>query len=81
MRIYRLTADGKKWQPAMENGHFVLGDPKHGRRKHVSDNAVLVRAEQEAIDLLNRGFSIRIQTQTRPSLIRKNLYVDGKLLT
>ena len=81
IEIYRLTIDGKKWVPSIEEGCFVLGDPKHGRRKHKSENAVRVRAEQEAIDLLHKGFSIRIQTQTRASLVRKNLYVDGKLLT
>ena len=77
MRIYRLTSDGKKWPPALENGFFILGDPKHRERKHASDNAVRVRSEQEAVNLLRKGFSIRIMTPTRPSLIRRNLHVDG----
>jgi hypothetical protein len=77
MRIYRLTPDGKKWPPALENGFFILGDPAKSNRKHTAQNAVLVRSEEEAIDLLSKGYSIRIETATRPSLVRRNLFVDG----
>ncbi|MBN9304843.1 MAG: hypothetical protein BGO82_10960 [Devosia sp. 67-54] len=75
MRIYRLH-DGKKWPPAKKDGLFVLGDPRAGDKKHHEKNEVLVRTEEEAIRLLRDGFSIRIETSTRPSLVRRNLFVD-----
>lgn len=79
MRVYRLDPKtGTKQLPARENGNFVLGDPKHGSRKHITANAVRVRTEAEMIDLIKRGFSVRVETTTRPSLVRLNLYVDGK---
>lgn len=76
MRIYRLW-NGKKWPPAKKDGLFVLGDPKANREKHHAKNEVLVRSEEEAIRLLHGGFSIRVQTETQPSLVRRNLFVDG----
>jgi len=76
MRIYRLH-DGKKWPPVKKDGLFVLGDPRARDKKHHEKNEVLVRGEDEAIRLLREGFSIRIETTTRPSLVRKNLFVDG----
>jgi hypothetical protein len=66
--------------PAIENGWYVLADPKHRSRKHTKANAVRVKTEQEAIDLLRKGFSIRIEDPVRSTLIRKNLYIDGVLL-
>jgi hypothetical protein len=80
MRIYRLH-NGKKWAPAKQDGLFVLGDPRAAGEKHHAKNEVLVRTEEEAIRLLRDGFSIRIETSTRPSLVRKNLFVDGVQLT
>ena len=79
--IYRLTPDGRKWPPALEGGFYVLRDPKQGKRKHLAENALRVRSEQEAIDLLRRGFSIRVETPTRSSLVRNDIYVDGVKLT
>ena len=80
MRIYRLHL-GKKWLPAKKDGFFVLGDPRAKSEKHHEKNEVLVRTEDEAIRLLRDGFSIRIATDTSPSLVRRNLYVDGVRLT
>lgn len=80
MRIFRLK-DGRKWPPAMKDGCFVLGDPDARDKKHHERNEVLVRSEEEAIRLIKKGFSIRIETTTRPSLVRRNIYVDGVLLT
>ena len=77
MRIYRLF-NGRKWPPAKKNGLFVLGDPKAKQTKHHEKNEVLVRSEEEAIRLIKDGFSIRIETATRPSLVRLNLYIDGQ---
>ncbi|WP_309085303.1 hypothetical protein [Chelativorans sp.] len=79
MRIYRLFA-GEKWAPARKNGCFVLGDPACKDKKHHRSNEVLVRSEEEAIELIGKGFSIRIETGTRPSLVRRNVYVDGALV-
>lgn len=79
MRVYRLDPKtGKKQLPTKEAGLFVLGDPKQGNRKHVKANKVTVRTEQEMIDLIMRGFSVRVDTDTRPSLVRLNLFIDGK---
>jgi hypothetical protein len=76
MRINRLY-QGKKWPPSRKDGLFVLGDPRAKTEKHHEKNEVLVRSEDEAIRLIQDGFSIRIETATRPSLVRKNLYLDG----
>lgn len=81
MRIYRLTSDGQKWPPAQKDGLFVLGDPEAKDIKHHKNNEVLVRTEEEAIRLILKGFSIRIETKTRPSLVRRNIFVDGKPVT
>lgn len=79
MRVYRLDPKtGNKQYPTKEAGYFGLGDPKHGNRKHIASNKVLVRTEQEIVDLITRGFSVRVDTKTRPSLVRLNLYIDGK---
>ena len=75
MRIYRLF-DGKKWPPAKKGGFFVLGDPKAGAEKHHAHSEVLVREEDEAIRLIQAGYSIRVESKTSPSLVRKNLYLD-----
>lgn len=79
MRVYRIDPKtGNKQLPTRETGHFVLGDPKHGNRKHIASNKVLASTEQEMIDLIMLGFSVRVDTATRPSLVRLNLFVDGK---
>ena len=80
MSIYRLK-DGKKWPISKENGWYVLGDPRHGSSKHEVRNAVKVATEEEVVELLRKGFSVRVETTTRPSMIRKNLFIDGVALT
>ena len=81
-RVYRIEPkSGMKQYPVQERGKYVLSDPKHGNRKHIAANKILVSTEQELIDLIMSGFSIRVQTDTRPSLVRKNLFVDGKQVT
>lgn len=81
MRVYRLDPkSGAKQFPTQEGGCFVLGDPKHGKLKHHAENRILARTEQEMIDLM-RGYSVRVETPTRPSLVRLNLYVDGRKVT
>ena len=80
LRIYRLF-NGIQWPPAKKSGLFVLGDPHARSEKHHEKNEVLVRSEDEAVRLLREGFSIRIETETRPSLVRRNLFIDGVRLT
>lgn len=80
MRIYRLTKDGKKWPLHKEHGQYVLGDPIHGKNKHKAEHAVRVSSEDEVIVLLRQGFSVRVETDTWPSLVRRGLFIDGVAL-
>jgi len=82
LRVYRLDPKtGSKQYAHTEDGHYVLGDPKHGGRKHTKANKVLVRTEQEMIDLIHQGFSVRVITDTAPSLVRRNIFIDNKKIT
>ena len=82
MRVYRLDPKtGQKQYPKQQNGHYVLGDPKHGNQKHHAKNQVLVRTEQEMIDLIMKGYSVRVGTDAAPSMVRRNLFLDGKPIT
>lgn len=42
------------------NDMFVLGDPAFGAERHHKDNAVFVSSYSEALELVRRGFSIRM---------------------
>lgn len=80
MRVYRIDPrTGKKQFPKRRDGFFVLGDPKHGNQKHHAVNQVVVRTEQEMIELILRGYSVRVATDSAPSMVRRNLYMDGRL--
>lgn len=82
MRVYRLDPKTDREQyPVRQDGCFVLGDPKHGNQKHHAANQVLVRTEQEMIDLIIKGYSVRVGTDAAPSMVRRNLFVDGKQVT
>jgi hypothetical protein len=51
-------------------GFFVLGDSAHGAQKHHDKYAVKVTTLEEAVDLVGRGFSLRMTDgETPPSLI------------
>ena len=79
MRVYRLDPKtDRKQYPVRQDDCFVLGDPKHGNQKHHAGNQVLVRSEQEMVDLILRGFAVRVGTDAASSLVRLNLYVDGR---
>lgn len=81
MRVYRLDPkSGKKQYPKLQDGCFVLADPKHGSEMHHAKNKVLVRGEQEMIDLLRLGYSVRVGTESAPSLVCRNLFIDGQPL-
>ncbi|MFD1197293.1 hypothetical protein ACFQ3K_02990 [Brucella gallinifaecis] len=61
MRLYRLDPfTGSKQYLAMQNGYYVLSDPKNGNQKHHAKNKVLVRDEQKMIDLILLGHSTRL---------------------
>lgn len=78
MRIYKLDPGGTK-RLAIRNsdGNFTLGDPRLTDRKHGDGNQIYVAREDDAVDLVKKGFSIRVESNTSPGLVRKNLYVDG----
>jgi len=80
-RVYRLDPKTKTEQYTyIENGFYVLGDPAYGKKKHLKKNQVKVKTEREMIDLIiQKGFSVRVNTAAaRPSLVRLNIYIDGK---
>lgn len=83
MRVYRLEAKtGIKRNAVRENGYYVLGDYKtYGAQQHTVANRVLVRTEQEMIDLILRGYYVRVDNDRRPTLVRRNLHIDGVKIT
>jgi len=63
---------GKTERPYRDRqGNFVLGDPAFGNKLHHRENAVLTTDYDEALQLVRKGFSIRISAGdgTPPSLI------------
>lgn len=81
-RVYRLDPKTDRKQfPIRQDGYFVLGDPAHGNQKHLARNQVLVRTEQEMIDLIIKGYAVRVATDAAPSLVRLNLHVDGRKIS
>lgn len=82
MRIYRLDPKtGSKQYPITEDGCFVLANPENGSEKHHAKNKVLVRTEQEMIDLIMLGYSVRVGTDAAPSLVRRNIFIDDEQVT
>lgn len=83
MRVYRLEPKtGIKRYAVQENGYYILGNyKKFGRKQHTIANRVLVRTEQEMIDLILEGHYVRVEDDIRPDLVRRNLYIDGKKVT
>lgn len=74
--------NGKKRPAAKKAGKFILGDPAKGANKHKVENEVLEPSEDEAARLIEyKRYSIRVETDTRPSLVRRNLFRDGRRLT
>ena len=69
-RVYRLDPKTKTEQyPYIENGFYVLGDPAFEKKKHLKKNQVTVKTERKMIELT---------AAARPSLVRLNIYIDGK---
>ena len=79
MRIYKLDPGTTYKRLAVRNadGMFALGDSALGKKRHTQDNQVYVKSEDEAVRLVLSGHYIRVESETSPSLVRKNLYVDG----
>jgi hypothetical protein len=79
MRIYRLEPKTNLKRPAVRNkdGLLVLGSPLFGNQKHKTENKIMTASEEEAITLIRKGYSIRVETKSAPSLVRKNLFIDG----
>lgn len=84
MRVYRLhPKTGARQEPKRDrDGFFVLGAPQHGDQKHVKENKVRVRTEEEMIDLVvSRGHSVRVEAGGRGNMVRLNIFVDGRKVT
>ena len=82
MRIYRLCKSGEKQVPIQDkNGFFILGSPHAAGEKHHAKNKIYIRDEDEMIELLHLGYSVWVETRTSPSLVRRNLFVDGILIS
>lgn len=78
MRIYKLDPSGpKRFAVRNSGGQFTLGDPRFGNAKHKTENQIYVASENEAISLIRKGFSIRVDGGKAPSLVRSNLHIDG----
>jgi hypothetical protein len=81
VRIYRLF-NGKQWPAHTDReGRYVLGDPKHGNKKHLRVNKIYAATEEEAISLVRMGHSIWVKSISAPVLVRDNLYIDGAQYT
>lgn len=53
--------DGIPEHPVWKEGRgFVLGDPKHGRKKHHEENEIYAATLDEAAAYVERGFSLRM---------------------
>ncbi|GAA0616306.1 hypothetical protein GCM10008943_33900 [Paenochrobactrum glaciei] len=82
MRVYRLDPNTRSKQyPITQDGCFVLANPEHGNERHYAKNKVLVHTEQEMIDLIIQGYSVRVGTDKAPSLVRRNIFIDGEQVT
>lgn len=82
LRVYRLDPKtGSKQYPITQDACFILANPEHGGEKHHAKNKVLVRSEQEMIDLIMLGYSVRVGTDKAPSLVRRNIFIDGEQIT
>ena len=68
----RNPKTGKLETPFKDHGWYVLGDPTHRGMKHHKKFALRVRTLEEVLDLVCRGFSVRMSagpSTTWPPLI------------
>ena len=67
-QIFRMAPSGAIERPWRNREHqFVLGDPKQGSVKHHDEFAVKVDNYGEALELVERGFSIRMSDGRNPA--------------
>ncbi|WP_353230625.1 hypothetical protein [Novosphingobium sp.] len=67
-QIIRTAPNGAVERPWRNREHqFVLGDPKHGNVKHHDEFAVKVDNYGEALEMVERGFSIRMSDGRNPA--------------
>lgn len=82
MRVYRLDPNTRSKQyPRIQDGCFVLASPEHGKKMHFAKNKVLVRTEQEMIDLIMLGHYVWVKKEEDFSLVRRNIFIDGEQIT
>lgn len=69
--IERISSrDGITEVPVLTARGYQLGDPAHGALKHHAEHAVHVQTLEEAAELIERGFSLRMGAKGKsPSLI------------
>ncbi len=65
MQVFRIRDDGDTFLPHKNRqGKFVLGDPKHGPKKHHKDFKVYAGSIVEAVKLVEmQGFSLWMKGQ------------------
>ena len=67
-QILRTAPNGAIERPWRNREHqFVLGDPKHGNVKHHDEFAVKVDNYGQALELVKRGYSIRMSDGRNPA--------------
>jgi len=67
-QINRIAPNGAVERPWRNREHqFVLGDPKHGNVKHHDEFAVKVDNYGEALEMVERGYSIRMSDGRNPA--------------
>jgi len=71
LRIERVKSrPGGKEEPVKTRGYYQLAERLSGRKTNKIEDATFVRSLEEAADLVERGFSIRMgRPGKRPSLI------------
>jgi hypothetical protein len=71
IRIERISSrSGVVEEPAVTARGYQLADPAHGKHKHHAEHATYVKTLDEAVALIERGFSLRMGAKGKvPSLI------------
>lgn len=59
----------------------MMGDPEHTRKGLRARNEVRIKTEEEVIELIHKGYALWVETGTRPSMVKKNLFIDDKQIT
>lgn len=83
MNLYREcpTTGARHYPHLNRDGRYVLGDPRGGEMRHHAAYKVVVGTEEEAVDLIRRGYAIRVRTPSGINMVRLNLFYAGTSLT